>query len=927
MLRKSSLLFFIFCGCAAASAIPSSLLNRPLAFEPNRGQAGASVRFVARGNSWDYLLNGPGVSVLGASLGFLGANPEPHVSALDPLGERHNYFHGAVSQTDIPTYRRVRYSRLYAGIDCVFYGDQRGLEFDFEIAPRADPRKIRLRWRDAKRVRLDANGELVIETASGELRQRKPTVYQERDGRRALIAGGYVLAADGEIRFSLGRYDRSRQLIIDPVLFALDQNVIWVTAMAGDSAGNIYLTGVTSASILPTTKGAVQPAFGGGGCLASSIGPGGTSLIPCPDAFVIKLDSKGQLIYATYLGGDGGDSGSAIAADASGNVYVAGFTAGSSATTSNFPITPGAAFQKPTGYNGFVTKLNPAGSSLLYSTFIPGAPPVGIALDSQGNVYLASNSVIRDSPFPVTPGAFQTSPPDSDSAGVVAKLNTTGTALAYATYFGGTDGDVLGIAVDPAGNAYVTGYAISTDFQTTPGAFQTKLSPPDGTPYVAKIAASGASLVYSTFLGGSGAGSAIRVDAEGNAIVLGTTRSTDFPVTSGAFQPTRSSARWALFDQLNDSAFLAKLNPTGTALVYSTYLTGASALDLDAAGNAYVVGAATYGFPTTAGAFQTCSHGGQSDLFAAEFAPDGTLSGATYLGGSGRDAASAAVALGNGSVEFAGTTESTDFPGIVPGSFLSLVANILINDPNRPNDPCIAYTIQNGATFVEGPFAPGELITLRGAGIGPEKPAYAQIGTNGRVATELGGVEVLINGNPVPLLYAQSQQINAMVPWELANDLIDPSSYVQVRYNGASSNLAGNPLSEAAPGIFVADYVTLQAAVLNADGTPNSAKNPAKPGSVVAFYGTGGGVMNPPGVTGGVWPSKPLAHFTLPVSVQISGDDAEVRYAGSAPGMVSSVFQINVVVPDLIAAAARYPIVVTIGGVSSPPLAAFIAVK
>jgi uncharacterized protein (TIGR03437 family) len=930
MTRASTLFFSALSAYAAGNPIPAGFLNRPIAFEPNRGQATPPVRFVARGNSNDYLLSGSGVTVLGASLRFSGANPEPQTLALDRLAERHNYFHGAVSQTDIPTYRRVRYSRLYPGIDCVFYGDQKGLEFDFEVAPGADPDRIRLRWKDAKRVRLDANGELVIETVSGELRQRKPTVYQERNGRRILIDGGYVLAADGEIRFSLGRYDRTLPVIIDPVLFALES--ISIYAMAADPAGDVYLSGTTGASILPTTVGAVQPAFGGGTCF--STGPFGGGTFPCFDAFVIKLDPMGQLIYATYLGGDGNDFGGAIAVDASGNAYVAG-TAGSNPGTGNFPITPNAAFAKPTatGNDGFITKLNPSGNELLYSTFVPGTPPSGIALDSQGNVYLAGRANPHDFPFPVTAGAFQTSTSTLFATGLVAKLNAAGSALVYATYLGGTAGDAAySIAVDPAGNAYVTGSSQSADFPTTPGAFQTKLPAQNGAAFVAKIAASGASLVYSTFLGGSGGGGGflIKLDSQGDAIVLGTTGSNDFPVTSGAFQPTGPFAPWiAPPDNAHNSAVLSKLNPTGSALVYSTYIAGGAAMDADSAGNAYVLGAATYGFPTTAGAYQPCSHGGPSDLFAAEFAPDGTLSGATYLGGSAEEVADAIVALGGGSIYLAGYTGSSDFPGIAGASRLEFVAKLLIDDPNHLSAPCLAYTLQNAATFVEGPVVGGELVTLRGKGIGPPTAAFEQIGPDGKVSTKLAGVEVFFGANPAPLLYVQSEQINAIVPWEVGpgNNAAIHSTWVQVTYNGPSSNTSIIPVSQAAPGIFLSDYSTQQAAVLNADGTPNSPAHPAKRGSVVTFFGTGGGATNPPGVTGGLWPKHPLAHLIQPVTVQINSVDAEVLYAGSAPGMVSGIFQINVRVPDSRFVAGQANIVVTIAGVPSPQSTAFLAVE
>ncbi len=601
MIRTSALFFLALSGCATGSSIPAGLLNRPLAFEPNHGQAARAVRFVARGNSRDYLLGPSGVTVLGASLHFSGAADEPRAIALDPLGERHNYFHGPVSQTDIPTYRRVRYSRLYPGIDCVFYGDQKGLEFDFEVSPGADPAKIRLRWSGAERVRLDANGELVIETVSGELRQRKPTVYQERNGQRILIAGGYRMEVDGEIRFLLGRYDRTVPLIIDPVLFALDQDVISIAAMAGDPAGNLYLTGQTSSSILSTTVGAAQPAYGGGTCVAISIGPGngGPNDYPCPDAFVIKLDAKGQIAYATYLGGNGSDNGSAIAVDSSGNAYVAGSTFPGIAPN-NFPITPNAAFTKPTaspGSDGFVTKLNVTGSQLVYSTYIPGMPVSGIAVDGQGNAYFVG-SVNPGVAFPVTSGAFQASRSNLAMTGVVAKLDAAGSALVYGTYLAGSGTQDLGdtanaIAVDPSGDTYVAGFAASPDFPTTPGAFQTKLPAPTAI-YVTKFAPSAASLIYSTFIGPSGtssgeglenpgnAGLAIKVDSQGDAIVLGSTLSNVFPVTAGAFE-TGPNAPWttAFGGGLN---VLSKLNPAGSALVYSTYISGASSLDIDSAG-------------------------------------------------------------------------------------------------------------------------------------------------------------------------------------------------------------------------------------------------------------------------------------------------------------------------------------------------------
>jgi uncharacterized protein (TIGR03437 family) len=364
---------------------------------------------------------------------------------------------------------------------------------------------------------------------------------------------------------------------------------------------------------------------------------------------------------------------------------------------------------------------------------------------------------------------------------------------------------------------------------------------------------------------------------------------------------------------------LSKLNPAGSALVYSTYVTGASSLDIDSDGNAYV-GSASYGFPTTAGAFQACSHGGQIDIIAAEFAPDGRLIGATYLGGSDVDTGLGVVALGGGLIDLAGTTMSFDFPGIVGASNVTFVASILIDDPKHPTGLCLAYTIQNAASLFEGPISPGEIVTLRGKGIGPEKAVTANIEPNGEISTEIAGVRVNFGIYSAPLLYVQSEQINAVVPWGASSD--GPNLAVQVFYNTAATAIAVG-WNLASPGLFLADYSTGQAAVSNADGTPNSPTNPAKRGSVVALYGTGGGPMGFQDIVA----STPMEQLMLPVRVKIGDKDADVLYAGSAPGEVTGVFQINVRVPDSLNPSPLNPIVVTIGGISSPQSTAFLAVE
>ena len=327
-----------------------------------------------------------------------------------------------------------------------------------------------------------------------------------------------------------------------PVVFALDEQPIFITALATDAAGNMYVTGFTSSGIFPTTAGVVQPDYGGGLCggpLVNSVVQQG----PCDDAFIVKLDPAGNPIFSTYLGGPSDATASAIAVDAAGNIYVAGTAA------AHFPVTPGAAFAAggTRGGGGFVTKLSAAGDKLIYSTYVPGFQTAALAIDAAGNAYIGGTA---DATLPVKPGAFQTKLPNSNvyTTGAVAKLNADGSKLVYATYLTGSSGinanysqSVGGIAVDAAGDAYVTGSTNGVDFPVTPGAYQTTIPSAAGegyqSAYVSKLNAAGSALVYSTYLGASGGenGTAIRVDSNGEAWILGQTLFDEFPGDGGSF--------------------------------------------------------------------------------------------------------------------------------------------------------------------------------------------------------------------------------------------------------------------------------------------------------------------------------------------------------------------------------------------------------
>jgi hypothetical protein len=577
----------------------------PLSFEPNQGQTDPQVKFLSRGPGYSLFLTSteavlalrkpdhqgdakpprslkiarPAVkaahqaeaSALRVTL--VGANGKARSEGIAPVAGRSNYLIGNDPKkwrTDVPNYGKIAYRNVYPGIDLIYYGtDQRQLEYDFIVAPGADPKAIGLRFSGAKGLRINDKGDLVIAVGGGEVIHHAPAIYQESGGKRQPVAGKIAFRGRDLIGFDVASWDRDRPLLIDPVVvystFLGGSGPDAGSAIAVDASGDAYVTGYTESLNFPVTAGAFQ-----------------TTQPGVDNAFVTKLNPSGTaLVYSTYLGGNYYDVGNGIAVDASGDAYVTGYTG-----STNFPTTAGAFQTAPDSINGnaFVTELNPSGSAPVYSTYLGGdsAAGYGIAVDASGDAYVTGGTGPTD--FPVTAGAFQTTQRGLGNA-FVTKLNPSGTALVYSTYLGGNHYDVgNGIAVDASGDAYVTGYTGSANFPTTAGAFQTTNNAANGSPngFVAKLnpAASGtASLVYSTYLGGSAtragdgdSGQGIAVDASGDAYVTGYTYSTNFPTTAGAFQTTLRGG---------SNAFVAKLNPaaSGTpSLLYSTYL-GGSRLD------------------------------------------------------------------------------------------------------------------------------------------------------------------------------------------------------------------------------------------------------------------------------------------------------------------------------------------------------------
>lgn len=688
--------------------IARSYAEIPLSFEVNEGQADASVKFLSRTSGTTILL-APTETVFSMAkpaaalrMQLKDANPEPAISGVDSLPGKANYFIGSDPQqwlTNVPTFSKVRYQDVYPGIDVVYYGNQRHLEYDFVVKPGADPRSIRFKVAGARDLELDPRGDLLLHLPDGDIRQHKPVVYQESNGTREELSGTYVLNGSDEVAFEVASYDPAKPLVIDPVVsystyFGSSDVDLPFAGIAIDSTGNAYIAGFTTSNNFPRTS-PLQSSFAGGS---------GQFLGAPLDMFIAKINAAGSaVLYSTYLGGSGDDGAFSIAVDAAGNAYVTGLS-----DSTNFPITAGA-YQTVRKGEGDVTitKINPAGSALVYSTYLGGRTfqaPHGVAVDAAGNVYVAGNTESSD--FPTTTGAYQQTRPALGQGATkkedafITKFNAAGSALVYSTYLGGGYGaSISGIVVDDSGNAYVTGETSSTNFPTTPGAFQSFKSGgaqnPRADVFVTKITPAGSALVYSTYIGGSDAdvGVGIGIDASGNAYVAGETISTDFPTTSGALQRTyggstsgtNPSTGAADCDPLSESlcgdAFVTKLNTTGAGLVYSTYLGGSKAdgaarIRVTSGGAVFVTGyTLSSNFPTAtpiqaanASAATACT--ACADAFVTNLDASGALYYSTYFGGisptSGDDRASGIAIDSEGTAYVTGSTNSESFPTTNP---------------------------------------------------------------------------------------------------------------------------------------------------------------------------------------------------------------------------------------------------------------------
>jgi hypothetical protein len=641
----------------------------PLSFEANQGQVDPQVNFLSRGSGYMLFLT-PSEAVLELNqrssedvlrMQLVGANSMARVVGLEVQAGKSNYLIGndpGQWYTNIANYGRVEFQKVYSGIDIVYYGNQRQLEYDFIVAPGANPNDIQLSFQGAENLSLDSQGNLLVHTAGGDIVEQAPLVYQQIGNNRQGVSGHYVLERNGQVGFAVGAYDPSRPLVIDPVYSLVYSTYLGGSAgdagyaIAVDAAGDAYVTGNTFSSGFGT-KNSFQPHYGGSS-----------------DVFVTKLNPAGTgLVYSTYLGGSGGEVGAGIAVNSAGNAFVTGYT-----DSANFPTKNGFQATNGGGRDAFVAELNATGSALVYSTYLggsgserftSGAQSGGVALDRAGNAYVTGYT--ESTNFPVTPGAFRVTLAGYGDA-FVTKINPSqvgSASLVYSTYLGGSNQDVgYSIAVDGVGDAYVTGSTISIDFPTTPGAYQSIMPGADAT-FVTKLDPTGSALVYSTLLSGFNVtrGYGIALNSSGNAYVTGQTDSPDFPTTPGAYQRTFNAFNYT-------EAFVTEFNLDGSALVYSTFLGGSNydwgqGIAVDGAGSAYVTGITrSTDFPT-ANAVQSTYGGGSSDAFLAKVDPSqsgaASLVYSTYLGGNSLDEGHGIAVDGIGNAYVTGITYGT-FP-------------------------------------------------------------------------------------------------------------------------------------------------------------------------------------------------------------------------------------------------------------------------
>ncbi len=951
-------------------------MSVPLSFEPNQGQSASTVQFLSRGDGYALFL-APGQVVLNlerlrpasaaatgqtpeaasadtVSMSLIGASPKASAVGLARQPGVVSYFIGNDPKnwrSGIPTYGKVEYPRIYPGVDLVFYGNQRQLEYDFVVAPGADPTPIAWRIEGATAI-LDPQGNLVLDAPHGPATFKKPVLYQIDGDKKTSVEGSFEVAGN-QIRFRLGSYDHSRALVIDPVLS-------YVTYLAGssadyigqytaplvnstsqglaiDAAGSVYVTGRTTSADFPT-KNPYQGARNKGS--NSSV-------------FVTKFSPDGSsLVYSTILTGIGVDYADAIAVDSSGSAYVTGNT-----NSNDFPITSGAyqtlcspSPSNPPGTvtkascntnnSAFVTKLNPAGTGLVYSTFLGGyggSEGTAIAVDSAGRAYVAGNenapcnlSYTFPACFPTTAGAaIATSAAKNGQWAFAAVFDPTGANLLYSTLFGDLNGlkssltvsfgTVLatGTTVDSNGYFYVIGDTKAGKLPTTPGAFQPTSAPLDYSGsnvtayrgFIAKYSpvasASGATLAACTYLGGKTGNTSdylngIAIDSSGNIYVVGYTNSSDFPVTSGAFSTSCGLGGTC------DAGHLTKLNSSLSSVVWSTYLGGSlqggaddmtfvGPVQLDGKGNVYVTGIVNNRFPLL-NPLEPAGSGGAPGQVVVELDPTGSnLLFSTNLGSGWLDSMTAAgLAVDSaGAIYVAGNNIGADLI-TTPDAFQT-------TDPSPVPTCCyhgfvakIAPTVVEDAAGYQPVISPGAWVVIFDTNPALTARTWnpdTEI-LNGKFPTQLDGVSVTIDGKSAAVYYISPGQLNVQAPDDTATGTVQ---VVVTTPQGTATTTA--TMQAVSPGLFMYPVASRNYAITQHLTPPYlvGPSNPAKPGETLVLWATGFGPTSPPTPSGQVVTTAfPVVNLSA-ISLTIGGQPAQVLWAGIT---IAGEWQLNIQVPQ-----------------------------
>ena len=898
-------------GLCAAQVEASGYGALPLHFEQNVGQADAEVSYLMRGPRHRVFLTRQG-----ATFDLNGVNEKGEAvraavrmrvvgarNAARPRGEGRResstrYLLAGRDELRAPHFDRVRYPGVLAGVDLVYYGDPQRLEYDFVVAPGAAPESIALEYEGVESLRLERSGELTLHTAAGDVGMHAPFAYQVHDGERRPVEARYVLAGGYRIELRLGAYDRDRELVIDPVL-------VYAGYLGGGGAdmhasiqvneeGEAHVVGSTRSLDFPATPGVVQTTPAGGRCGGALVAQ------PCFDVFAAKLSADGsRLLWATYYGGTGDDRAADAALGPGGSLSIVGTT-----DSTDFPASPGAAQTASTDTSGasgdaFVLRLGPQGERL-FATLLGGTKAdhgVGIDVGPDGAAHIVGHTFSDDMPFPsgIVAGSSKSGTPETTDV-FVATVPAGGGSISFGAYLGGTQDERAGdIAYMLDGRLGVTGSTGSTDFPVTDLAFQPERA--GGADAFLAVYRNG-EIERSTYFGGSGVDAGKQLEASDSELVMvGSTESRDFPTALGPLTLWKRSL-----------GFVARFLPIANLRpLQSSYVVGtADELAVGPDGAIYVGGVTASSSPIFGGSVVPGCEGS----LLRKILPTGRLAFSGFIPGLGAIDVDRSGAVYSAGTDVSGALRTTQ------GVFNSTPAGqseVYVSKHELEDEQTISLTcVEHGASMTPGEVAPGQIVSLFGTGLGPDIPSILAV-ENGIVRNELAGVRALFNGVPSPLLFAWFNQINAIVPYSIEGA---ETVSIEVEYDGRMSNPLELPVAAAHPGLFTRDATGNGiGALFNEDGTKNTADNPAAAGSIVQLFGTGEGQTSPAGVDGLVAPED-LASLARPnqdVTVQIGGVDAEVMYAGAAPGLVSGVLQLNVRIPEG-TPAGEAALQVTVGG-------------